>query len=422
MIPHNEELERAMIGTALLDKSIPWAAKHLSTADFYVGVNRAIWAAICALAEDGEPLEISSVFERVNGWPLKMSDLSQMTLGIPIHFAGEKEVQILKSLSALRTLQKGFSDLAEKIETKVPLETIIEQADALISSVKQERQQDQGTSKTLADVYEHDVFPRLDRFVSGEMVKIPFGWEMLDRSTNGGAAPGELVVLGAKPKSGKSALMIQIARQQAERGIGGYVCSREMLNYENALRLIAQTTPYTVNHFRAGLYPETAEKMKSHVRETSGVPLHLDDKAKTVKEIRKELDRIEAAGYDVKSVFVDYVQLMRGMRRFNSTAEALEDIIYDLKDLATERELVVYANAQFNRDGIDSDRPKMSDFKGSSAIEMAANLILFWTVEQDINVTYNGRKGKLWIEAGRNVAYDEFEIIFRGEKALFELL
>lgn len=422
MIPHNEELERMMIGLVLVDKTVPYDAKQLSTIDFYIGQNRAIWAAICEMDESREPIDIASLHSKLSNWPIKMADLAQMTLGVPIHAECAKEVKTLQRLTALRTLQKGFHELAEKAEKQEPLEGIVEQVESLMTGVKEMQNASQGTSRILAEVYERDVFPRLDKYVSGELVKLPFGWDVLDKSTNGGSSLGELVVLGAKPKSGKSGLMLQIARTQAERNIGCYVCSREMLNYENGFRAIAQTSPYSANVFRAGIFPETAARIKEHAKQMGSIPLHLDDKAKTVKEIRKELNRLEDLGHVITSTFVDYVQLMRGVTKTNSKADMLEDIIYDLKDLAMERDMVVYANAQFNREGIDSDRPKMSDFKGSSAIEMAANIVLLWTLDQDVDASLRARKGKLWIEAGRNVAFDEFDVRFFGEKALFELL
>jgi len=193
-----------------------------------------------------------------------------------------------------------------------------------------------------------------------------------------------------------------------------------MLNYENGFRTLAQTTNYTMNHFRSGMYQGTADNIKNHARQFGNIPLFLDDKAKTVREIKKEVLRLENEGNEITSIFVDYAQLMKGEDvRNKSTADILEGIIYGLKDLATELEKAVYVNAQFNRDGIDSARPKMSDFKGSSAIEMAANLILFWTLEQDMDEFSKAREGELWIEAGRNVAYDEFKILFYGESSLF---
>lgn len=417
-VPHNPELEQMMIGTALVDKTLSWEAKLLTAADFYIGVNRAIWSAICELAEAGESIEIGAVFSRLTNWPIKLSDLTRMAVGIPIQTSCAAEVNTLRNLTALRTLQKGFSNLAGKAEDCESVDEIVEQAEGLLSAVRAHKEI-QGTSKTLAEVYEHEVFPMLDKFVAGEGSKIPFGWEPLDISTNGGAGVGELVVFGAKPKSGKSGFMLQVARSQAERGIATYICSREMLNFENGFRSLAQTSSYTVNHFRAGLFERTAASIKEHGRETGHIPLRFDDRSKTVKEIRAELSRLEDAGGKITSAFVDYVQLIRSPKRHNSTADMIEDIIYDLKDLAIEREMVVYVNAQFNRDGIDAQRPKMSDFKGSSAIEMAANIVLLWTLEQDVDPVERARKGELWIEAGRNVAYDEFPILFYGEKALF---
>lgn len=419
MIPHNVDIERMVIGLALLEQRLNYESKQLSVADFYNGINRRLWTVICEMDEDASLLSIPEIHSRTNIESLKMAELSQMTLGLPFQTSLTKEVKILKGLTALRTLQKGFAELVDRIERKVDIDTILTDSTHLLESVQEERATVAGTSKPLSQIFEQDVFPRLDKYVSGELVKVPFGWEPLDRATNGGTALGELVILGAKPKAGKSALMLQVARQQAEQGLNCYVCSREMLNYENGLRIITQTSKFTANHMRPNLYAETARQMKDHARSLV-LPLHHDDKSKSVKDVRKELTRLEDAGERMTSCFVDYVQLIKGKESANR-AEVLEEIIYDLKDLAMEKEMAVFVNAQFNREGIDAIRPKMSDFKGSSAIEMAGNLILLWTLEQDVELSTGARKGSLWIEAGRNVAYDEFDLYFYGEKALFEV-
>jgi replicative DNA helicase len=417
-IPHNTEIERQVIGSALVDKYLPIDAKSLSTVDFYFNEHRKIWSAICELDEEGEPLDVIEISSRSGA---KVSDLAKMSIDIPMHLDSRKAVSKLRELSTLRTLQKSFADLSGKCLNGDPTE-LLDYAESLVRSTKQEQAKQEGSARLISRVYEEDVFPRLDKFVSGEGVKIPFGFAKLDASTNGGSSPGELVIFGAKPKSGKSAMLLQIARHQAENKVGAYICSREMLNYENAFRILAQSTNYSVNNFRAGLFETTAQKLKEYATEYGNIPLCLDDKSKTVKDIHREVSRLENEGIEIKSIFVDYVQLMRNLGRHNNKADALEEIIYDLKDLATEMEKVVYVNAQFNREGIDSEKPKMSDFKGSSAIEMAGNLILLWTIEQDVDVTIGGRRGEMWIEAGRNVPYDKFDICFYGEKALFSFL
>lgn len=415
-IPHDLDIEISVIGSALVDRCVPFDAKALSTADFYFDKHKQIWSVVVELDEENQPIDLIEISSRT---AVKVSELSQMCLGIPQNLDTRKAVGQLKNLSTLRTLQKGFNQLANRAETCEQVDAILDFAEGLIQTVKSERGTSAGNARKLSDIFEQDVFPRLDKFVAGQMVKVPFGFTQLDRSTNGGAGLGELVILGAKPKSGKSGMIWQIARQQAAQGIGVYFCSREMLGYENGERFIAQTSQYNLNHFRAGLFQEAAEKMKVHARQVGDIPLFHDDKTKTVKGIKKEVQLLESNGVEITSIFVDYVQLMKASTKSTNKADVLEEIIYDLKDLATDMEKVVYVLAQFNRDGIDAERPKMSDFKGSSAIEMAGNLILFWTLNQEPNADGSGRDGEFWIEAGRNVAYDSFPITYIGDKTLF---
>lgn len=417
-IPHNIEVEREIIGSVLVERCVPYDAKTLAPTEFYIPNHQKIWQAICELDEVSEPIDIFDVCRRTGQ---SVSDVGQMTFGIPVLWDTKKAVKRLKTLNNLRTLQRGFVELAHKAGAGESVADLIDHAEGIIKTAKADQDKESGNARMLSIVYEQEVFPRLDKFVSGEAVKIPFGFTALDRSTNGGAGIGELIILGAKPKCGKSAFVLQCAFYQGLQNLGVYYCSREMLNYENGFRTLAQTTHYTLNQFKAGMYVETADILKAHARKYGSIPLALDDKSRTVAEMRKEILRLENEGYPITSVFVDYAQLVRSNSRSSNRAEVLEEIIYDLKELATDLERVVYVNAQFNREGIGTEKPSMSNFKGSSAIEMAGNLILLWTLKQEIDPLKNGRSGKLWIDAARNVAYDEFDITFYGERSLFTM-
>lgn len=426
-IPFNEEVEKIIIGDCFIGGAMPFEARTVSTTDFYLTINQQIWSIICELDENGESIDLIETHSRlVKNFPsfsLKMSELSHYTFGIAERTKIEKQVESLKTFSRLRYLQKAFVKLSEKAEKLESLDNLVSETESLLKNIKSDREAKNGTSKSLAQVIEQDVKPRLDKFVSGEAVKIPFGFEKLDASTNGGAGLGELIILGAKPKTGKSSLMMQIANFQAQSGFGVYACSREMLNFENAFRLIAQNSKFTLNYFRPNLYAETRDAILESAGFIADAPLFLDDKAKSVADMRREISRLRDENFDIKSIFVDYVQLMKSDKHSPraSKADVLEEIIYDLKDLSVEFEAVVVTAAQFNREGIDATRPKMSDFAGSSAIEKAGNLILLWQLNQEASTISGNREGELWIEAGRNVAYDKFEISFIGEKSLFIL-
>lgn len=416
--PFDNDLEKMIIGNVLLSKSLNIAELQVSTVDFFFPPHQKIWGAIAELHEDKMPIEVMDIAGRVDD--LKASELTKYAMGLPGD-TRTSDVKRLKDLATLRIMMRAYSKFIDRAADKESVSELIDANVLLIEQVKAEQDARYGTSQHLVEVMEHEVFPRLDKFVSDEMVKVPFGFPALDSSTNGGAALGELVVFGSLPKSGKSVIQLQVARNIAEMGIFTLIASLEMLNYENGFRFLAQSSKYSMNVFRPKMYPETAEGLKAHARETYDIPLRLDHKVRTTKELAVEIQRLKDLE-GLTCVFVDYVQLVSTQKRFDNRAAKIEEIIYDLKELAMRHEVVIYTAAQFNREGIKSDKPTMAHFDGSSAIEKAANLVLLWTLEKEFDHAVKGRRGKLWIEAGRSVAHDEFDIAFQGADAKFIFL
>lgn len=420
-MPYDQDLETLLIGNVLLNKRMTVEDKTVSVVDFYSTVNQRIWQVFCELDEDDEPIEILEVHRRV-GMNVRVSDLADMTRGLSV--VGNirlEDVKALKDLATLRNLIRTYAKLARMAEKKESVESILAENGSMMESVASEQDRRHGTSQHLIEVMEYEVFPRLDKFVSGDLVKIPFGFDKLDMATNGGASLGELVVLGAKPKSGKSVMMLQMARYIASLQIPTLIASLEMLNYENGFRFLAQSSDYSVNIFQGNMHELTAHKLKEHAKEHYKLPLRFDQKARTTKQLGLEIQRLKDSE-GLTAVFVDYVQMIRNEKKSLGRVERIEEAIYDLKELAMKHEIVVYTAAQFNREGIKSDRPTLADFDGASAIEKTANLGLFWTLEKDYDYEIQGRKGNLWIELGRSVAADEFSgLIFHGKDARFSL-
>jgi len=419
-MPYDQDLETLLIGNVLLNKRLTVNEKVVSVVDFYSTVNQRIWQVFCEMDEDGESIEISDVHRKVALEHVTMSSLSRMAIGL----VGEtrlEDIKALKDLATLRELIRTYAKLARMAERKEPVENILTENSTMLEQIHSEQDKRHGTSQHLIEVMEYEVFPRLDKFVNGDLVKIPFGFEKLDVATNGGASLGELVVLGAKPKSGKSVLMLQIARYIASLKIPTLIASLEMLNYENGFRFLAQSSDYSVNIFQGNMHELTADKLKKHAKSFYELPLRFDQKARTTKQLSAEIQRLKDQE-GLTAVFVDYVQMIRNEKKSLGRVERIEEAIYDLKELAMKHEIVVYTAAQFNREGIKSDRPTLADFDGASAIEKTANLGLFWTLEKDYDHEIQGRKGQLWIELGRSVGCDEFEgLVFHGKDARFSL-
>lgn len=418
--PFDNELEQMIIGNAVFNKRLSTEEKAISTVDFFSIENQRIWGAVLEIDEDRIPIEALDISNRVNMPIVTGSMLGRWAMGLP-GFVRSSDIKRLKDLAALRQMMRAFSKLTDRAAAKEPVADIIAENELLLDQIRETQGAQHGTSQRLFEVMENEVFPRLDKFVSGEAVKIPFGFPALDSSTNGGSALGELVVFGALPKSGKSVIQLQTARNIAEKNIPTLIASLEMLNYENGFRFLSQSSTYSMNVFRPDMYEGTAQKLKAHGRATYNIPLRFDQRIRTVKDLALEVRRLQDSE-GLACVFVDYIQLVRSTRRHDNRAARIEEAIYDLKELAMRYELVVYTAAQFNREGIKSERPTMAHFDGASAIEKAANLILFWTLEKEFNTDHQGRKGELWIEAGRSVATDEFNIVFHGHESRFSFL
>ena len=412
---NDPELERTIIGHALVSGGFSVESRKLSTQDFYTKEHGNIWSAIIEIDEDGEAVDPFEVHKRYPS--VSLTDLSKMMAGIPPTPPRETDIRRFREMSIRRQFRKTLDHFIKQLEN-AEIASVLPDVESALDNVKKIAEKTSTPVKQLAEVMENDVFPRLDKFAAGECVKLPFGFKALDQATNGGVSLGELVILGAKPKRGKSGLVLQIADYHAECGDAALVVSREMLNYENGFRYLAQHSSYSNNVFRPDLMQQTADKLKEIGRGYKDRRLFFDDRSKKMSDIRREA-RILKETHELKSVFIDYAQLMRPDRKHNNRAEDLEQIYYDAKELAQDLELAVYVNAQFNRSGIKSDRPTMADFDGSSAAEKAGNLILLWELEQDYDDLLKGRRGKLWIEAGRNVANDEFEIVFHGAHSKF---
>lgn len=418
--PFDSELEQMIIGTIVFNKRLSTEEKAISTVDFFSIENQRIWGAIMEIDEDRQSIEALEIASRVNMPAVTGSMLGRWAMGLP-GYLRPSDIKRLKDLAALRQMMRSFSNLIDRAAAKDPVADIIAENELLLEQIRDTQDTQKGTSQHLIEVMENEVFPRLDKFVSGEMVRVPFGFPLLDNATNGGSSLGDLVVFGALPKSGKSIIQLQTARNIAEQKIQTLIASLEMLNYENGFRFLSQSSKYSMNVFRPDMYPETAERLKEHGRSHFHLPLRMDQKVRTTKDLALEIRRLQDSE-GLTCVFVDYVQLVNSTRRHESRTAKIEEAIYELKEIAMRYEVVVYTAAQFNREGIKSERPTMAQFDGSSAIEKAANLVLFWTLEKEFDPNANGRKGQFWIEAGRSVATDEFSIVFDGANSKFSFV
>lgn len=201
----------------------------------------------------------------------------------------------------------------------------------------------------------------LRELLKGAPRTIPFGFPCLDQFVS--MAPGQLVVVGARTGSGKTAFLCNVACNYARTGKPIVYCTKEMTQEEILPRFLSNLAG---RPFRS--LGEDAHRFESVVDRIA-----VEERVEHVSDVETLASRTDA-----EVVIVDYLQLLtlRG-RRPESRVQELEEITRRLKATAQRTGKVVLCASQLNRD-LDTAgrRPTLSDLRGCGSIEMDANTVI----------------------------------------------
>ena len=204
----------------------------------------------------------------------------------------------------------------------------------------------------------------------------------LDRLT-GGFRGGKLVVLGARPGVGKTALALHIASHVARHTGPVLIVSLEMDETEITARLVAAESGVDVQKLESGrLETDDWLRVTPAAAEVSQLPIRMTTSAATPMQIRREAHKVKEA-QGLAMVMVDYLQLLRCDGKRSSRYEEVSEISRELKLMAMDLGVPVLALTQFNREseagknGQAAKRPpRMAEAKDSGSIEQDANLFI----------------------------------------------
>lgn len=213
---------------------------------------------------------------------------------------------------------------------------------------------------------------------AGENLGMASGISDLDHLLDGGFQRGNLVVIGARPAMGKSAIGLTIGLHMAQHLTVGFI-SMEMSRADIADRQAAILGSISISNIKQpkkGLQydrvVEAVEKSKHRkffVVEQGGLNiLQVKAKAKALKR---------RFGLDV--LVIDYIGLMSGLDPKVSRAYQIEEISRGLKTLAKELDIVILCLAQVNRGAADKGNhpPSLHELRDSGAIEQDADVVAF---------------------------------------------
>lgn len=206
------------------------------------------------------------------------------------------------------------------------------------------------------------------------------GLAELDR-ISGGLTEGELTIVGARPGQGKTALVVTLLRNLAKQNIPCGMISLEMSKHELAQRLISQESQVFAFKIKSGElngYEKNILNDCKHAMKSWSIKI-FDEGAMDLRKLRSKAILWQRK-HGIKVLFIDYLQLMSGYDKKNSSRENdIAEISRGLKILARELSIPIVALSQLSRRVEDrpDKMPQLSDLRESGAIEQDADSVWF---------------------------------------------
>lgn len=208
------------------------------------------------------------------------------------------------------------------------------------------------------------------------------GFSDLDKLT-AGFQGSDLIIIAARPSTGKTALALAIARNAAvETKTPVLFFSLEMAETQLAMRLLCAEAMADAQRVRTGqLTPQELSSIAMRMDRLSQSEIYIDDTAGiSIIELAAKARRMKQER-NIGMIVVDYLQLIQAVRDGKANREQeIAQISRTLKSLAKELKIPVISLAQLNRsvENRGGDRkPQLSDLRESGSIEQDADVIMF---------------------------------------------
>jgi len=385
-MPQCVEVERAVLGACMIGgaDALDLARAELSVEAFYHTAHRAIFRAMCDLAEDGKPHDQVMLIDELQGdgkleeagGPAYLAALaSEMATAANIRYhAG----LVLEAWQKRRYIIHAQEQIALAYDAGTEIVDLAGHADRAAEIATGGRSD---VWVRLGDVI-GDVADAVERAVEdpGSAMGVPSGLADLDYQTLGFHG-GDLVIVAARPSMGKTALALDIARHAAKnKGPVGFV-SAEMTVRALVHRALSTESRLDSHKMRSG---EIGREGVTRVRQAEAglreVPMYITEKASRPAQIGVEMRKLKRE-HDICLGIVDYLQLLDPdeVRRDSNREREVAAFTRSLKRLALALGIPIIALSQLSRavEHRQNKRPQLSDLRDSGSIEQDADLALF---------------------------------------------
>jgi replicative DNA helicase len=433
--PHSVEAESSVLGSLLLDNSA-WdgIGDLLVDVDFYLYEHRLVFTAISSLINGRRPADVITVFATLESIG-KAEDVGGLdylnSLAQYIHSSANvrRYAEIVREKSILRRLVSAGNEIASaafNLQKGSDTDTLLEESVQRLLAIHAGSVD--GEWESVGDGLVC-VLERIQKEANGASKPDTIATSLrgLDARLDGGGRPGEVIVIGARPSMGKSALGLTIGVNAAMEGEPTGYWSGEMPKAQLWNRALSLASEVHLSRIKRAerLDDRDWSSITEGLERLRKLPLHVNDRTSmTIAKLRSTARALKRE-HGLRVLVVDYLGLMDGTDPRQPRTYQLEEITKGLKQLAKELGIVVYLLVQLSRkveERVDQ-LPILSDLRDSGAIEQDADIVVLvhrpWKVQPDLGEEWK-LYAKLSVVKLRDGEPGLIDAMFVGEHTMFQ--
>lgn len=370
----NLEAENSLLSCMLKDNSLI-KETQVQTKHFHDVANKTVFDALKKLDSKNEPIDIVTIITEIR--PENLNKIG-----------GTQKLTLLESTNAnldnFKTYENYVIEAWKVREAKRLKETEISSLEDIHLLKKKLSELEEDTTD---DEYDHqETLIELNRQIESQKEGLSgydTGFSDLNTFLDG-FQEKNLIVVAARPSMGKTAKMLNHAERHCLNGQVTAIFSLEMAKEELLKRMISsigRIDGHKMRNPKTYFSDDDWNRYQNALAILSQMNLHIYDKSgQSVSYIRSKVRRLRRQYPDKQIlVMIDYLQLMRTERRYESKNIEVGEITRALKELAKDESVPVYLLSQLSRSVTtrQNKRPMMSDIRDSGSVEQDADVIMF---------------------------------------------
>ena len=327
-----------------------------------------------------DELERTGEIEAIGG----IEYLKQVVETVPSSASAVYYAGIVARTAAFRACIAGFTDLIRDAyeQTDEDPHNLLERTDSVLSAIRHRLDGESGQKVDLLGALQQELGRMGDRMDGKPDGTISTGLLSLDTQLDGGFRPGELIVLGARPGMGKTAMANSIVESTTlgSNPIPAAFFSLEMGQSQISRRLLSLRSNVPVSRMRRGQISKDEFQTFLGIANKIGTkPLYVRDSGlfRSGVALRTEAYRLHRE-HGIKLIVIDYLGLMFWPGKVERRDIEVGCITGALKSLAKDIGAPVLLLSQLSRksqDRIDL-RPRLSDLRDSGNVEQDADVVI----------------------------------------------